>query len=430
MKPVLHLCLLLLGVQVQGQCSRYDLSDEQQVQNIPHSPEEHSQAEGEKLAHVKIAPSNADFAFRFYKQVREEAGNKNIFFSPVSISTAFVMLSLGARSNTLTQLHNGLAFNLTEVEEQEIHEGFQHLLQLLNDPHQEVQLTMGNALFIDNRLKLLQKFLDDVTNFYYSEVISSNFQNSADATQEINKYIEIKTHGKIVDLLKSLDLDTMMVLVNYIFFKGYWEKPFNDLETRDDDFLLDAKNSVKVKMMHKHKDFNIHRDEKLSCWVVEIPYKGKATALFVLPDEGTMKQVEDALLKETVSNWMQSLKKRKIYLDLPKFTISGSYDVKRLFEKMGVTEVFSDQADLSAVAEKTLLKVSKAIHKAVVAVSEQGTEAAAVTVIEIVPTSACTEFSLPPYIRFNRPFLVMIFDETTHSILFVGKIVNPAAAED
>ncbi|NXW58254.1 A1AT protein, partial [Eurystomus gularis] len=383
-----------------------------------------SQAEGENLAHVKIFSSNADFAFRFYKQVREEAGNKNIFFSPLSISTAFAMLSLGARSDTLSQLHKGLNFNLTEIEEQEIHEGFQHVLQLLNDPHREVQLSMGNALFIDDRLKLLQKFLDDVTNFYNSEAISSNFQNSPEATEEINKYIETKTHGKIVDLFDSLDKDTMMVLVNYIFFKGYWENPFNNLSTRDDDFLLDGKNSVKVKMMHKSKPFNIHRDEKLSCWVVEIPYKGNASALFVLPDEGTMNQVEDALLKETVSNWIHSFKKRKIYLDLPKFSISGSYDVKNLFEKMGVTDVFSDQADLSGVSEKTLLKVSRAIHKAVVDVSENGTEAAAATMVEMVPLSA--EIPPPPHIKFNRPFLMIIIDKTTQSTLFMGKIVNPS----
>ncbi|KFZ55590.1 Alpha-1-antitrypsin, partial [Podiceps cristatus] len=384
---------------------------------------DHSQAKGENVAHVKIAPSNADFAFRFYRQVRKEMGNKNIFFSPLSISTAFAMLSLGARSSTLRQLHKGLAFNLTEMEEQEIHEGFQCALQLLNDPHREVQLNMGNALFIDNRLKLLQKFLDDVTNFYYSEAISSNFQNSPEAAKEINKYIETKTHGKIVDVLESLHPATRMILVNYIFFKGYWEKPFNSLVTRDDDFMLDAKNSVKVKMMHQSKHFNIHRDEKLSCWIVEIPYKGNATALFILPDEGTMKQVEDALLKETVSNWMQSLEKRKIYLDLPKFSISGSYDVQSLFEKMGVTEVFSDKADLSGMAENTLLKVSKAIHKAVVDVSENGTEAAAATLIEMVLLSA--DVPPLPHITFNRPFLMIIVDKITHGILFMGKIVNP-----
>ncbi|NXP24193.1 A1AT antiproteinase, partial [Scytalopus superciliaris] len=384
---------------------------------------DHSQAEGENLSHVKIAPSNANFAFRFYKQIREEAGNKNIFFSPLSISTAFAMLSLGARSNTLRELHKGLFFNLTEMEEQEIHEGFQHVLQLLNDPHREVQLSMGNALFIDDQLKLLKKFLDDVTNFYYSEAISSNFKNPPEAIKEINKYVETKTHGKIVDLVKTLDLGTVMVLINYIFFKGSWEKPFNNLNTRDADFFLDAKKSVKVEMMHQNKAFNIHRDENLSCWVVEIPYKGNVTSLFVLPDEGKMEQVEDALLKETVSNWMESLQKRKIYLDLPKFSVSGSYDVKSLFQKMGVIEVFTDQADLSGVSGKTLLKVSKAIHKAVVDVRENGTEASAVTMLEITPLSL--PFPPPPHITFNKPFLMTIIDKTSHSLLFLGKIVNP-----
>ncbi|NXG51834.1 A1AT protein, partial [Psilopogon haemacephalus] len=384
----------------------------------------HFKDEGENLPHVKIARSNADFAFRFYRQVREEAGNKNIFFSPLSISTAFAMLSLGARSNTLSQLQKGLVFNLTEIQEQEIHKGFQRVIQLLNDPQREVQLSMGNSLFIDDRLKLLQKFLDDVTNFYYSEAISSNFQNPSEALKEINKYIETKTHGKIVDLLKELDEDAMMVLVNYIYFKGYWENPFNTLATRDDDFFLDDKNSVKVKMMRQNEVFNIHRDEKLSCWVVEIPYKGNAAALFVLPDEGAMKQVEDALVKETLSNWTQSFEERRISLSLPKFSISGSYDVKKLFTKMGVTEVFTNAADLSGVSENILLKVSKAIHKAVIDVSENGTEAAAVTVIELVRLTSA--LSPPLHIRINKPFLMMITDKTTHSILFMGKIVNPA----
>lgn len=95
-----------------------------------------------------------------------------------------------------------------------------------------------------------------------------------------------------------------------IFFKGAWERPFNSENTRDDDFFLDGKNSVKVQMMYQNKDFNVHRDENLSCWVVEIPYKGNVTSLFILPDEGTMKQVEDALLKETVSKWLRSLEER------------------------------------------------------------------------------------------------------------------------
>ncbi|NWU24387.1 A1AT antiproteinase, partial [Dyaphorophyia castanea] len=383
-----------------------------------------SQADGGNLPYVKLAPRNAEFGFKFYKQIRDELGDGNIFFSPLSISSVFTMLTLGARSKTLRELYKGLAFNLTEMQEQEIHEGFQHILQLLNDPHREVQLNMGNALFVDNQVELLQNFLDHVTNFYHAEAVSSNFQNPPEAIREINKYVETKTHGKIVDLVKSLDPGTVMVLINYIFFKGSWEKPFNNFNTRDDDFFLDAKNSVKVKMMHQKNYFNVHRDEEMSCWVVEIPYKGDVTSLFVLPDEGTMKQMEDALLKETVSNWLGSLEKREIYLDLPKFSVSGSYDVKSLFKKMGVTEVFSDQADLSGMAKNLLLKVSKAIHKATVDVRENGTEAAAVTMMEIVPLRL--QIPPPPHITFNRPFLMMVIDKTTDGLLFLGKIVNPS----
>ncbi|NXC41686.1 A1AT2 antiproteinase, partial [Penelope pileata] len=384
---------------------------------------DHSHVEGENLAHMKIAPSNAEFAFRFYKQVTEEGRDKNVFFSPLSLSTAFAMLSLGARSNTLSQLHKCLSFNLTEMEEQEIHWGFQRLLQLLNDTHREIQLNMGNTLFIDDRLKLQKKFVDDVTNLYDSAVIPSDFQNSERALKVINDYIKTKTHGKIVDLLKKLDEGTLMILTNYVYFKGYWEEPFNALLTEDDDFFVDAKNSVKVKMMQQRAAYNVHRDENLSCWVVEIPYKGNAAAFFVLPDEGNMKQVEDALLRDTVSNWSQSLEQREINLYLPKFSISGSYDVKSLLVKMGVTDVFGNNADFSGVAENTLLEVSGAIHKAKVDVSENGTEAAAVTMMFMV--GASQHFSPPPEIRFNRPFVMMIFDKGTYSILFMGKIMNP-----
>lgn len=210
MKSALYLYLLLLGLQVQGQ---------QQEQQIHHLLEDHSQADGENLPHVKLAPSNADFAFKLYKQIRDESDDRNILFSPLSISTAFTMLALGARSNTLRELYKGLAFNLTQMGEQQIHEGFQHILQLLNDPQREVQLNMGNALFVNNKVELLQTFMDHVKNFYYAEAVSSNFQNP-EAIKEINKYVETKTHGKFVDLVKSLDPETVMVLINYIFFKG------------------------------------------------------------------------------------------------------------------------------------------------------------------------------------------------------------------
>uniref|UniRef100_A0A8C3SHW8 Serpin domain-containing protein n=1 Tax=Chelydra serpentina TaxID=8475 RepID=A0A8C3SHW8_CHESE len=203
-------------------CS-YDATESSDGQTVTNPPQHLSPIGGDVISENRsflLAPSNADFAFRFYKQIKLEAADKNVFFSPLSISTAFAMLSLGAKSTTLSQILQGLSFNLTEIEEREIHEGFHHLIHMLNRPDSEIQVNIGNALFIDDQLKLLQKFLEDAKTLYESEAFLSNFQNSAEAEKQINDYIENKTHGKIANLVKDLDPFTVMVLVNYIFFKG------------------------------------------------------------------------------------------------------------------------------------------------------------------------------------------------------------------
>ncbi|KYO45466.1 alpha-1-antitrypsin-like [Alligator mississippiensis] len=405
--------------------------EDQDSQKEISSPQQQSQAEGsatgKNMACHKIAPSNADFAFRFYRQAASQEDGKNVCFSPVSISTAFAMLMLGAKNTTLRQTLEAFAFNLTEIEEKEIHDGFRHLLHMLNQPDSGVQLSMGNALFIKDGLNVLPKFLEDVKSFYASEAFLSNFQNPPKAEKQINDYIEKKTAGKIASLVKDLDPDVLMVLVNYIFFKANWKSPFKKEDTKEDDFFVNSKTPVKVKMMHGEKVCGVYRDDILSYWVVEMPYKGNAAALFILPDEGKMKQVEEALLKETVEKWEQALEQRQIHLYLPKFSISGTYEMTALLKNMGVMDVFSDCADLSGVTGRADLKVSKALHKAVVDVDEKGTEAAAATALLLV-FGSCFSYVPPPIIKFNKPFLMVIVEKNTHSILFVGKIVDPTSA--
>ncbi|KAB0369000.1 hypothetical protein FD755_019005 [Muntiacus reevesi] len=204
--------LLALGLLVAGLCSSVHCLPENVTPEEPHK--------GASVDDHSLASSNTDFAFSLYKQLALENPNKNVIFSPLSISIALGFLSLGARGSTLTEILEGLKFNLTETPETEIHQGFQHLLQTLNQPSNQLQLSVGNAMFVQEELKLLDKFIEDAQVLYASGAFSTNFKDPKVAKRLINDYVKNKTQGKIEDLFKDLDPLTKVILVNYIYFKG------------------------------------------------------------------------------------------------------------------------------------------------------------------------------------------------------------------
>lgn len=370
-------------------------------------------------ASYTISPNLADFAFSLYRQVANQSKTTNVFFSPVSIATAFAMLSLGAKGETHTQILEGLDFNLTERAEADIHRGFQGLLHILNQPDNQLQLTTGNGLFLDDSVKLVDKFLEDVKKMYHSEAFSVNFKDSNEAKKKINDYVEKGTQGKIVDLVKELDKDTVFALVNYIFFKGKWVDPFDVNLTEEEDFHVDEATTVKVPMMKSLDMFNLVYCDKLSSWVLLMDYVGNATAFFILPDEGKLHHLEANLSKEDLATFLTTKQFRSADLSLPRLSISGTYDLKNVLGKMGITKVFNNAADLSGISEETPLKLSQALHKAVLTLDEKGTEAAGATSLHAMP------MSLPPEVKFNRPFFVAIYDRNTECPLFMGKVVDP-----
>ncbi|KAM8782183.1 alpha-1-antitrypsin isoform 2-T2 [Rhynchonycteris naso] len=317
-----------------------------------------SEHDHESASH-KIAPNLADFAFGLYRQVAEESNTSNIFFSPVSVATAFALLSLGAKGDTHTQILEGLDFNLTERAEADIHKGFQNLLHSLNQPDNQLQLTTGNGLFINESAKLAAKFLEDAKKLYHSEAFSINFQDPEEAKKRINDYVEKGTQGKIVDLVKEVHTDTVFALVNYIFFKGKWEKPFEVDQTTEEDFHVDQDTTVRVPMMKRLGMFDLYYCDKLSGWVLLMDYVGNATAFFILPDEGKLQHVETMLTKEVLTKFLNNRHRRSASLYLPKLSISGTYDLVNVLGKMGITKVFSNGADLSGISEETPLKLSQ-----------------------------------------------------------------------
>ncbi|XP_059943752.1 thyroxine-binding globulin [Mesoplodon densirostris] len=370
----------------------------------------------------KMSSINADFAFNLYRRFTMETPDQNIFFSPVSISAALAMLSNGACSSTQTQILESLGFNLTDTPMAEIQQGFQYLICSLNFPKKELELQMGNALFIGKQLKPLAKFLDDVNNLYETEVFSTNFSNISAAQQEINSHVERKTKGKIVGLIQDLKPNTIMVLVNYICFKAQWANPFDPSKTEEgSSFLVDKTTTVQVPMMHQIEQYYHLVDTELNCTVLQMDYSKNALALFVLPKEGQTEWVEGAMSSKTLKKWNRLLRKGWIDLFVPKFSISATYDLGAILSKMGIQDAFADTADFSGLTKDNGLKLSNAAHKAVLHIGEKGTEA--VPEVRFLNQPEIT--LLHPIIQFDRSFLLLILEKNTRSILFLGKIVDP-----
>ncbi|XP_072693861.1 serpin A9-like [Canis lupus baileyi] len=372
----------------------------------------------------QLSSSNTDFAFRLYQRLILKTPDQNVFFSPLSVSACLAMLSLGARSATKTQILQGLGFNLTHLPESSIHQAFQHLLHSLRVPGKDLDLRMGSVLFIKKELWLQTNFLDDVKRLYESKVFSTDFSSSSTAREKINSYVEKETKGKVVNLIQSLEPLTVMVLVNHIFFKGKWEKPFNPGYTsKSSPFLVGKRTTVKVPMMHQVEEFAFGVDAELKCSVLRMDYDEDTAAFFVLPGQDKMRQLEQALSSRTLRKWNHLLQKRWIEVFIPKFSLSASYDLETILPKMGIRDAFDKNADFSGITKRDFLQLSKATHKAVLDISEEGTEAAAATATKLIVRSK--DGPSHTVVRFNRSFLLLLINRATDAILFLGKVENP-----
>nr|XP_017207927.1 serine proteinase inhibitor, clade A, member 1 isoform X1 [Danio rerio] len=382
--------------------------------------EPHPSHKGVDACHL-LAPHNADFAFSLYKKLASnpDGQGKNIFFSPVGISMALSLLAVGAKASTLSQIYSGLGYSALTPEQ--VNEGYEHLLHMLGHSQDAMQLEAGAGVAIRDGFKVVDQFLKDAQHYYNSEAFGVDFSKPEIAAAEINKFIARKTHDKITNMVKDLDADTVMMLINYMYFRGKWEKPFDAKLTHKADFKVDQDTTVQVDMMKRTGRYDIYQDPVNQTTVMMVPYKGNTSMMIVLPDDGKMKELEESICRHHLKNWHDKLFRSSVDLFMPKFSISATSKLDGILKDMGMTDAFNDKADFSGMTEEVKVKVSQVLHQAVMSVDEKGTEAAAITTIEIMP------MSLPDTVILNRPFLVLIVEDSTMSILFMGKITNPTA---
>ncbi|XP_040831627.1 putative alpha-1-antitrypsin-related protein [Ochotona curzoniae] len=371
-----------------------------------------------------------DLFFSLFRETAQSSKDSNVMLSPLSLTAALAMLLAGSRGDSHTQILQSLELHLTETNETLIQACFQHLLQTFQ--HAQGQLTAGSFLFVDQSVTPRDAFLEDIKQLSHPEAITINLNDTPGAKMQINAFLRRESRNEIRDLVGDLENGTTLALVAYASFHGNLQDEFHTENMVEKNFFVNKKTTLRVPTINRLGAFDLHRDASLSSWVLVQHYMGDTVAFFVLPDPEKMEQLERGMTKEQFNNLLRSSGDiRPASLYFPKFSISGTYHLKPLLGKLGITKVFSNEADFSGITEQAPLKLSQAVHRAVLTTEEQ-----VVNTEKMVPLkegeALITESTYPedvwspqPISKFNSPFLVILKDDNTNFPIFLGKVVNP-----
>ena len=358
-----------------------------------------------------------NFAFNAAKIL--EYGNGEYFFSPYSVLSAFGMAYAGAEGNTAREIEENLGFNV---------QTHSQLGELIQDFEVEKAFSVANRVWFRSGLKLKDAYKDILLN-YKSSAQELDFLHETEASRKkINSWVSEKTNGKILNLLQKLEPDTQMILTNAVYFNAEWESKFNKNFTSEEEFFPGGCIVDKVTMMKKHGDFlYAERDGNK---IIKIPYKGGRFSFVVfLPPKiagyaGTLENNAKAITLDAdiFKNLLDSMSEYEVDLWLPKFKIEKSYELKDLFDSLGIKLAFSDFADFSGMTDDEKLKIDAVIHKTFIEVDEEKTEAAAATAIKMMKATAIAPVKKPQAeFHADHPFRYFIVDNYTGTILFAGR---------
>lgn len=369
-----------------------------------------------ELLDSRVLAGNTQFAFQLAKALNAEDPSGSLFISPLSISTALSMTYHGARTTTKEAMAKALSYE--GIQDEAISGTYQALIPYLEQVDPKVELAIANSIWVREGKEINQEFLDLNKTYYNSEVTTLDFSKDS-AADTINKWIETATNGKIDRMLEPpIRSDVVLYLINAIYFKGKWSTPFDEKDTRDGLFTNSHGEQQAVSMMHRKGTIDYYDGGTYKA--VRLPYgDGRLSMYCILPSEETRLSTFLEGMDETTWEEIQTgLKEAEdVILELPRFKLE--YGVKELNDSLislGMEEAFSPYADFSGIREG--LFINRVLHKAVIEVNEQGSEAAGATIVEMTESAAME----PTTFIANRPFLFLIVDDSTGTIVFLGTL--------
>jgi len=370
------------------------------------------------------------FALDLYAELAPAKGN--LFLSPSSIHTALAMTYVGARGRTATQMAKTLHFTLGP---KRLHPAFEGLLKKLRSPRTDYrkkpayELHVANALWGQTGYPWHDEFLRLAEAHYAAGLRQLDFRRTEQARGEINGWVARQTKDKIKDLIPpgAITPVTRLILTNAIYFKSNWAQKFSEKATRDEAFRLSADKTVQTAMMHQQRRFGYTETDAVQ--VLALPYTYHDLSMIVLLPKAVdgLPALEKSLTGKNLAAWLKQLRSHRVKVTLPKFKFTSRFTLARVLKAMGMADAFSrKEADFTGMATTERLSIDDVIHKAFVAVDEEGTEAAAATAVVMVGTGMPRP-TTPKVFRADHPFLFLIRHNRTGTILFLGRVTNPKA---
>ncbi len=370
------------------------------------------------LKSAQVIETNNNFGLELLKTVFENDQTPNIMISPASVSIALGMAYNGAETATMEAFEEVL--NYDGLTREEVNEITRELIHVLLTNVKGNLLEIANSMWYDQNFPVKQAFIDLNTTYYDAEVMELDFKK-ASAVKTINDWVSANTHGKIDEIIDAIDPAMVMILINAVYFNCVWEVEFDPENTHEAPFYYgDGTGFAGVDMMDLESTFNVAMTNEFSA--VELPYKNKKFSMFLfLPAEGhSVNDLVENLDGETWNSWMDQFSETKEFtVQMPRFQFEFERSLAGDLKSMGLSVAFTRQADFSGISDVPVL-ISDVIHKTYIKVNEEGTEAAAVTAIIFETTSMGFHG-----IRFDHPFLFAITENSSKSILFMGRVTEP-----
>ena len=379
-----------------------------------------------------VVKANNDLGMKLFNALASEEAGKNMMISPLSISIAMAMVTNGATDESLDEMKEVLGFG--EMELPDVNEQFKQLIASLVEADKDMVLEIADSVWMDDAFApdVKQDFIDVLKEFYDAAFFTEDFQDETTAGK-INSWVSEKTHEKIDKIIDQIAPNTIMYLINAIYFKAAWTTSFDKESTYEGVFMLSDGSEGKADYMGFSYDQEVPEFFSYSSdWgdengysVVRIPYGRGVFAFYgIVPNPDNKTNIDDFIEKITedgFDSYISQLEEHDFHVQLPKFKFAYDKSLVDVFKSLGMEKAFEEGALMNIAGEPHAPFISDIYHKTFVEVNEAGTEAAAVTVVEV------GENAMPSGFYANRPFVFVIRDDRTGSVLFIGKVENPKA---